>query len=63
MFEELRNQMIALMPSLRAFAISLSGNGDRADDLVQETLLRGSPILKSFTPGSNLAAWLFVILR
>lgn len=38
--ESLRNDILAAVPSLRAFAISLSGNGDRADDLVQETLLR-----------------------
>ena len=36
----LRDQMLSAVPSLRAFAISLSGNVDRADDLVQETLLR-----------------------
>jgi len=35
-----RDAMLAAVPSLRAFAISLSGNVDRADDLVQETLLR-----------------------
>ena len=50
-------------PSLRAFAISLSGNGDRADDLVQETLLRAIANIDSFQPGSNLPAWLFTILR
>jgi RNA polymerase sigma factor (sigma-70 family) len=48
---------------LRAFAISLSGNGDRADDLVQETLLRALANIDSFQPGSNLPAWLFTILR
>ena len=36
----LKDSMLAAVPSLRAFAISLSGNIDRADDLVQETLLR-----------------------
>ena len=36
----LRDQILAAIPSLRAFAISLSGNVDRADDLVQETILR-----------------------
>ena len=36
----IRDQVLATVPSLRAFAISLSGNVDRADDLVQETLLR-----------------------
>ena len=51
------------MPSLRAFAISLSGNGDRADDLVQETLLRALANIDLFQPGSNLPAWLFTILR
>ena len=35
-----RDAMLAAVPSLRAFAISLCGNVDRADDLVQETLLR-----------------------
>ena len=38
--DSLRDDILASVPSLRAFAISLSGNGDRADDLVQETLLR-----------------------
>ena len=51
------------MPSLRAFAISLSGNIDRADDLVQETLLRAMANIDSFQPGTNMSAWLFTILR
>ena len=59
----LRDDILASVPSLRAFAISLSGNGDRADDLVQETLLRALANINSFQPGSNLPAWLFTILR
>ena len=39
--DSLRDDILASVPSLRAFAISLSGNGDRADDLVQETLAAG----------------------
>ena len=61
--ESLRNDILAAVPSLRAFAISLSGNADRADDLVQETLLRALANIDSFQPGSNLPAWLFTILR
>src|ERR1700676_4750993 len=61
--DALRDDILASVPSLRAFAISLSGNGDRADDLVQETLLRALANIDSFQPGSNLAAWLFTILR
>jgi RNA polymerase sigma-70 factor (ECF subfamily) len=59
----LRDQILATVPSLRAFAISLSGNVDRADDLVQETLLRALANIQSFQPGTNLSAWLFTILR
>jgi len=59
----LRDQMLGAVPSLRAFAISLSGNVDRADDLVQETLLRAIANIESFQPGTNMSAWLFTILR
>ncbi len=59
----LRNEIVASIPGLRAFAISLSGNVDRADDLVQETMLRGFANLDKFRPGTSLQAWLFTILR
>jgi len=59
----IRDQVLATVPSLRAFAISLCGNIDRADDLVQETLLRAWANLSSFEPGTNMSAWLFTILR
>jgi len=58
-----RDAMLGAVPSLRAFAISLSGNIDRADDLVQETLLRAIAHIDSFQPGTNMSAWLFTILR
>jgi RNA polymerase sigma-70 factor (ECF subfamily) len=58
-----RDAVLAAVPSLRAFAISLSGNVDRADDLVQETLLRALANIDSFEPGTNMSAWLFTILR
>jgi RNA polymerase sigma-70 factor (ECF subfamily) len=55
--------MLAVVPRLRAFAMTLSGNVDRADDFVQETLLRGLAHIDSFRPGTNLCAWLFTILH
>jgi RNA polymerase sigma-70 factor (ECF subfamily) len=58
-----RDAVLAAVPSLRAFAISLCGNVDRADDLVQETLLRALANIDSFEPGTNMSAWLFTILR
>ena len=59
----LRDTMLGAVPSLRAFAISLCGNVDRADDLVQEALLRALTNIESFEPGTNMPAWLFTILR
>jgi RNA polymerase sigma-70 factor (ECF subfamily) len=59
----LREAVLAAVPKLRAFAISLCGNVDRADDLVQETLLRALANIDSFQPGTNMSAWLFTILR
>lgn len=58
-----KTDLIELVPALRAFARSLSGRPDLADDLTQETLLRAWGNRDSFTPGTNLKAWLFTILR
>jgi RNA polymerase sigma-70 factor (ECF subfamily) len=58
-----RDELLVHIPSLRAFAVSLSGQLDRADDLVQETLVKAWRNLDSFTEGTNMRAWLFTILR
>lgn len=61
--DSVRADMLRALPHLRAFAISLCGNADRADDLVQEALMRGLAAIDSFRPGTNMTAWLFTILR
>jgi RNA polymerase sigma factor (sigma-70 family) len=58
-----RAQLIAVIPHLRAFARSLSGNRDTADDLVQDTMVRAWTARASYTQGTNFKAWTFVILR
>lgn len=58
-----RNDVVAQIPSLRAFAWSLSRNASDADDLVQEALIKAWSNRDKFTPGTNLRAWLFTILR
>ncbi len=58
-----RDGLLAAVPTLRAFAVSLAKNSDRADDLVQETLVKAWDKQGSFQPGTNLKAWLFTILR
>ena len=61
--ECVKQDLVKAIPSLRAFAFSLCGNADRADDLVQETLIRAWAKLSSFTEGTNISAWLYTILR
>ena len=58
-----RDDLLASLPDLRSFAMSLVGNSTRADDLVQETLLKAWTSQHRFVPGTNLMAWLFTILR
>ncbi len=58
-----REHLIAAIPKLRAFALSLASHSDHADDLVQETLMKAWNHQDSFQPGTNIKAWLFTILR
>jgi RNA polymerase sigma-70 factor (ECF subfamily) len=60
---QLKADLLGAIPNLRAFAVSLCGNPDRADDLVQETLVKAWSNLGSFVEGTNMPAWLFTILR
>jgi RNA polymerase sigma-70 factor, ECF subfamily len=48
---------------LRRYARFLRSEPDRADDLVQECLSRAFAKIDTWQPGTNLRAWLFVILR
>jgi RNA polymerase sigma-70 factor (ECF subfamily) len=58
-----KRELLATLPSLRAFAVSLSGRHDKADDLVQDTVMKAWAKQESFELGTNMKAWLFTILR
>ena len=60
---EFKEQLALVIPHLRAFGRSLSGNRDVADDLVQETLLKAWAARTRFQAGTNMRAWTFIILR
>lgn len=61
--QQFRQHLLAAIPKLRAFALSLASHADYADDLVQETLMKAWNHQNSFQEGTNIKAWLFTILR
>lgn len=58
-----RDQLVALLPSLRAFSRGLCGHREMADDLAQDTMMRAWAARASYTQGSNFRAWMFMIMR
>lgn len=58
-----QEDLVALLPQLRAFARSLCGNREVADDLVQEAAARAWRARARFMPGTSMRAWTFTILR
>lgn len=61
--EAFRDGLVALIPQLRAFGRTLSGHAGLGDDLAQEALTKALSSQHSYTPGTNLKAWVFMILR
>ena len=60
---DLRRDVAALLPELRAFARFLARDRSLADDIVQDAVVRALASLHQFQPGTNLKAWLFTIQR
>ena len=58
-----RRELVALIPHLRAFARSLTGEPTSADDLAQDTMMKAWDARGSFEMGTNMKAWTFMILR
>ncbi len=55
--------VVALIPALRAFARSFCNQPSDADDLVQETLTKAIAKIHRFKEGTQLKSWLFTIMR
>ena len=57
------DDIVALLPDLRAFARFMCREREAADDLVQNTILAALDKQAQFAPGTNLKGWLFTIMR
>ena len=60
---DFKDALIATMPAVRGFARTFERDAARADDLVQEAMLKAWGNQAAFKPGTNMKAWLFTILR
>jgi len=58
-----REEIVTHLKPMRAFALSLTRDVARADDLVQDTVVKAWTNIDKFTVGTNMRAWLFTILR
>ncbi|MFY8140842.1 MAG: sigma-70 family RNA polymerase sigma factor, partial [Caulobacter sp.] len=58
-----QRELVKLIPHLRAFARTLTGNAAQADDLAQDAMIKAWDARKSFQLGTNMKAWTFMILR
>ncbi len=58
-----RDEIVVHLKPMRAFALSLTRDMSRADDLVQDTVVKAWTNIDKFEPGTNMRAWLFTILR
>lgn len=58
-----RNDIVDLIPALRSYAWALTRRHEDVDDLVQDTLVKAIGKIDSFSPGTNLRAWMMTIMR
>lgn len=63
MSDDVRSELLTLLPRLRRFAYSLCGTIDQADDLVQSACEKALTRLDQFEPGTRLDSWMFRIVQ
>ncbi len=60
---EFSSQIVKLSKALKPFAMRLTKDLDDANDLLQDTLLKGFTNSEKFKDGTNLKAWMFTIMK
>ena len=58
----LKQDLVAMLPELKKFALKLTANIDDADDLSQDTILRALENMDKYIDGTNFKAWVYTIM-
>lgn len=61
--DQLREEIVTLLPRLRRFARSLTGDVSDADDVVQIAVERALKRLDQWREGSRVDSWMFAIVK
>ncbi|MCK3684339.1 RNA polymerase sigma factor [Maribellus sp. YY47] len=57
------NALLGLSDKLHYYALSLTADSERADDLLQETFLKALTYREKFTQNTNFKAWIYTIMK
>lgn len=58
-----QQELVALLPRMRRFALGLTRNGAEADDLVQYACEKAITRIDQWEPGTRLDSWMFRIIQ
>lgn len=61
--EEFRKELIRKIPDMTKFAMSLTRSAQESEDLMHDTVISAMEMADTYTPGTNMVAWLFTIQR
>ena len=60
---QFNNSLLQLKDKLHYYALSLTANSERAEDLLQETFLKALTYREKFTQNTNFKAWMYTIMK
>lgn len=60
---DFRNKVIELQDTLMPYALSLTNDREDANDLMQETMYKAMKYRTKFEDGTNMNAWMYIIMK
>lgn len=60
---QFNNALLGLSDKLHYYALSLTADSERADDLLQETFLKALTYRDKFAQNTNFKAWIYTIMK